>query len=533
MNISSVDEVGYMANAFNMMLDSLQKRDEANKRLVSTIIKGREEWVATFDAIDDLIAIVDKDDNITRANRALSTRIGMKLEEIVGKNCCEFFYGKDANFSNCPHKKALAAGEVITEVYDYLSMPGIFHVTIYSIFNEDGEVISSVHVARDITEETRLKDRLVHTEKMSSIGKFVAGIAHELNNPLMGIMGFTQLLLEMPGEKKLVDVRDKLTKIYNESTRTAKLVQGLLTFGREKKSEKRLYNINDIIKDTVELERHHLDSNSIGLVMKLETNLLPVFIDTYQMQQVFINIINNAIDAMVHAGAVIKMIEIETRLEKRHVLIIFKDSGPGIPDDIKAKIFDPFFTTKEVGKGTGLGLSISHGIIEEHGGDIVVDSPLNNGGTVFTISLPVAANDRGAAAPQKKPEPVLMETVCSDKTILIVDDESSIREALSQSLEYEGFKVETATDGFCALELLANKRFDVVITDIKMPNMNGMELYSKIADIDQRLKDKIILLTGDVLSRDIKEFLQNTGAPYMLKPFDPRELVELINKVLL
>ncbi|GEM_PF-2340571 len=529
--VSSNDEIGYLAKAFNTMLDSLEKRDEENRLLLKKIEKSRKEWVTTFDAIQDLISIHDNNYNIIRVNKALAARFNCEPRDLIGKKCFNVFNNCSSKPNPlCPHSRTLATGTVATdEDTGELGLKGNFNVTTFPIFNDDGDVVATVHIARDVTQEKILEQRLLHSEKMASLGKLVAGIAHELNNPLMGIMGFSQLLMEMPGDRRMEEAKDKLDRIFRESMRTAKIVQNLLTFARAKKPERGLHNINNVIRDTLELRGYSLKASNIEVVEDLSEDIPKSMVDYYQLQQVFINIISNAVDAMVSYRGKGRL-EIRTRLKGRMIEITLADDGPGIPQDVITNVFDPFFTTKDVGKGTGLGLSISHGIIREHGGWIDVKSP-RGGGTVVTIELPVSGQEAGGEGLTADGTVKPLSPIAGSR-ILVVDDEASIRDALTYILSAKGFNVTAAGDGVEALEVFSREKFSLAIVDIKMPGMNGIELFKHIREKHPDLKDRVIFLTGDVFSEDVKDFLKDTGCPCLTKPFEVNELVSLVSRIL-
>lgn len=531
--VTSEDEMGYMATAFNNMLDSLGKRAEENNKLFDMVTKSREEWVATFDAIQDYISIHDRDYRILKINKSLARKFNATPEDLIGRKCYELFYCRDNPQFNCPHSRTLATGEVASAEVEDMVIEGSFNVTTFPVLDEEGAVWASVHVTRDITQEKMLREQLIHSEKLSSVGKLVAGIAHELNNPLMGIMGFSQILMDTPGDRKLEDVKDKLRKIYHESLRTAKIVQNLLMFARAKKTERGFHSINDIVRHTLELREYSLKSNNIKVVLDLDDGLPRTMVDLFQMQQVFINIINNAEDAMISTkgarlggGSII----IKTGVSRRKIEVSFRDNGPGLSKNIINKVFDPFFTTKDVGKGTGLGLSITHGIVTEHGGTIEIASP-EEGGALVTVELPIVEKEQWEEV-KTAVETGSMFSGVTDKNVLVVDDEKSIREALEEVLKREGFLVETARDGREALDIMERRRFSLLITDVKMPGIGGMDLYDSVVAKHGYLKDKIIMVTGDVFSQGVKDFLDRTGCNYILKPFEPKKLLDLIKKVL-
>jgi len=513
------------------MLDILKQKDDEQGRLMERIIKSQEEWMATFDAIRELISIHDRNSVIIKVNKALARKLGAEPRAIVGRKCADTLYRQGNGLQVCHHNKTLETGGIETAVTEHLSFDGTYEITTYPIYNELGQVGAVVHVARDITAEKTLREQLIHSEKLSSIGRLVAGIAHELNNPLMSIMGFAQLLVNTPGDKKVEDIKDKLQKIYNESGRTAKIVQNLLTFARSRKSEKAYCDINNILEQTLEIREYSLATSNITVTLDLAPDIPKTMIDFYQMQQVIINLINNAVDAITDykgKGA----IAIKTAMSTDGMIeISFKDDGPGIPNDKINNVFDPFFTTKDIGKGTGLGLSISYGIITEHGGRIDIKNH-EEGGAIVTISLPVIgkADSHELKRPAKEGEQKPLNMASGP--LLVVDDERSIREALSETLSGEGFLVEAAANGQEALDKMEKVKFSLIITDMKMPGISGIELYETILKRHPRLKDRVIIMTGDVISADTKDFFRNADCHYMLKPFNVKELIKLARKLL-
>ncbi|MBE9532048.1 MAG: response regulator, partial [Proteobacteria bacterium] len=405
-------------------------------------------------------------------------------------------------------------------------------VRTYPIQDKMGKSVACVHIASDITEEKTLKEQLLHAEKVTSIGKFVAGIAHELNNPLMGIMGFSQILMDSSSDKPVSspDIQDKLQKIYNESLRSAKIVQNLLTFSRSKKITKTGNNLNSLIRETLENRDDALKTNNIEVSLNLDNELPSSMIDHYQMQQVFINIINNAIEAMAEANKR-GTLQITSRKVDQNLIASFTDDGPGIDEEHIHNVIDPFFTTKSLGKGTGLGLSITHGIIVEHGGTLEIESP-SQSGTTITVTLPYEEDVTKAFMDSPQRTKTETESVFADKKVLIADDETSIREVLAELLSAEGFIVQTAADGEQALNMVKSDAFDLIITDIRMPNLSGPELYDIIVNELNFPKENVVILTGDVLSDEAKSFLLKSNCHYILKPFNPGELLKVLHKAL-
>ena len=256
----------------------------------------------------------------------------------------------------------------------------------------DGQPSGFLGVTRDITERKRLEEQLQLAGRLAAVGELAAGVAHELNNPLAAIQGFTQLLTA----RKDVDetLRKDLETIYREAQRASRITGNLLSFGRRHEPEKRLISVNEVVEKTLELRAHQMKVNNIEVSVELQPDLPITMADFHQMQQVFVNIINNAEQAMTEAHGRGKLL-VKTKESGKMVQIAFTDSGPGIPEENLNRIFDPFFTTKEVGKGTGLGLSICYGIVAAHGGHIYARSKLGRG-TTFVVEIPIVSDNKPA-----------------------------------------------------------------------------------------------------------------------------------------
>src|SRR5271168_2558847 len=262
---------------------------------------------------------------------------------------------------------------------------GQFSVNLSPMRGEQGTVDSIVTVMTDITDAATLQSKLVHAEKMAAVGNLVAGVAHEVNNPLTAILGFTDLLMENPELPE--SARRDLRVILQEAQRTKQIVQNLLSFARQMPPQRQPVQLNNILQRTVHLRSYDFISHGIQVVELLDESLPQVVGDSHQLQQVFLNILNNAYDAVREATRPAR-IEIRSAAAGSFVEISFRDNGPGIPDP--TIIFNPFFTTKDVGKGTGLGLSICYGIVREHGGEILCDNNPESEGATFTVRFPAA-----------------------------------------------------------------------------------------------------------------------------------------------
>jgi CheY-like chemotaxis protein len=355
---------------------------------------------------------------------------------------------------------------------------------------------------RDITE----------IEKLMSLGELIAGISHELNNPLSAILGYSEILqtLDMDAE-----IKKYAKNIHIAAIRSAKIVEGLLTFLRKKETEFNIININDVIKQTVSLFEYQMRTNNTSLVLSLSSGIPHIKGDFYKLQQVFFNIIINALQA-IETWHKERRLLISSESIGNGVKVIVSDSGPGIDRDKINKIFSPFFTTKP--NGTGLGLSIVQGIIKEHGGNIAVFS--EGQGCSFTIELPATA-DNGPNSEVKD-----NSVTKFNRRVLIVDDDELVLDATSGIIEFMGCDVVFTTVASEGLVELKKGDFDFIFVDYRMPDMNGVDFIEKASGfIDIK---KFILITGDV-TLDINGVKQRYNIPVIQKPISFTELKKIIS----
>lgn len=382
--------------------------------------------------------------------------------------------------------------------------------------------------------------QLVQSERLSGLGEFVAGVAHELNNPLTSVMGFSELLVQAPGHPK----QDRyLEMIFKSSQRCQKIVQSLLAFARRHPPERKLWNVNALLESSVEFMQYQLRTSNIQVVTQLDPTLPQAMVDEHQMQQVFMNILNNARQAIEAKGCPGR-VQISTENLGSRMRIVFEDTGAGIAEEHMAKLFDPFFTTKEIGQGTGLGLSFCYGVITEHGGTIQARSKLGEG-AAFTIELPlvtatVEAPLRPVSVSSMPPalppaSPALPSTVLTDgkgKRVLVIDDETSILEMVRGELTQHGYEVDVASDGEAALQRISETHYDLALCDWKMPGLNGGEVYDRLVSSNPELSQRFLFITGDVISDRVKRFLKERSKKCLLKPFSLAEFREAVEQAL-
>jgi len=357
------------------------------KQAEEKIRNAAEEWRTTFDSIIDFISIHDKDNRIVRVNKAFAEAFKTTPDKLVGRLCHELSHDTQVPPEKCPHRQTMETGKPATmEAFD--ANRGIYTQESTSpIFDGKGKVIGSVHISKNITEHKRMEEQLMLTDRLASIGELASGIAHELNNPLTSVIGFSQLLLE---EDIPENLKEDLGTIYSEAQRASAIVKNLLTFARKHAPMRQISQVNNILEDVLKLRAYEHKVNNIELEKNFALELPEIMLDYFQMQQVFLNLIVNAESAMLEANGKGKL-AITTGRVNNTIKVSIADNGPGIAKENLRRVFDPFFTTKEVGKGTGLGLSICHGIVAGHGGRIYAEGEVKQGAK-FVVELPLNGN---------------------------------------------------------------------------------------------------------------------------------------------
>jgi two-component system NtrC family sensor kinase len=365
------------------------------------------------------------------------------------------------------------------------------------------------------------QEQLLQSEKMAAIGQLISGVAHELNNPLTAILGYGQLLRS----EELLSSRgaEYVEKLSKQAQRTHHIVQNLLSFARQQEPQRRPVDINQIIEDTLVLTDFDLIRNKISIVRQFDPALPPAFGDFNQLQQVFLNIINNAVDATLEGGGA-REILIATFLAGKQVIIEITDSGLGVKDP--RKVFDPFYTTKPVGKGTGLGLSICYGIVKEHGGEISVRNSPPRGAT-FSVQLPLAEVSQPNASHNGECK------FDAGRRILVVESDHASLEFQREILLSRRIHVQTAPNGRDALRLLENERFDGVVMDVQVSgDITGWALFRWIETHRPELAGRIVFTFANGDDEEVRVLLANSGCISLQRPFPIAEFEIAIRKIL-
>lgn len=495
-----------------------------NQKLFRDVAKAKNEWEATFDSVGDGIVMVNNDHVVLRINRAAAALLGGSVGEFVARSCRDICPGFDDMMTECRNQAAVAEHESVTA--EYRTDAGrILEVMSDNIFDAEGTQSGAVYILRDVTEARRLRRQLVQSEKMVAVGELVSGVAHEINNPLTGVLGYAQLLASRDIDKQ---ARKDAECIQQEAERATRIVRQLLSFARKHEPERAMTDVNAVVRELLDLKAYDLKVNNVRVEADLDGSLPATLTDRHQLQQVFLNMITNAEQAML-VNEKSGLLKVKTGRTDGHIQVVFADDGHGIPEAIRNRIFDPFFTTKEVGKGTGLGLSVCYGVVEDHGGRILVDDT-PGGGATFVVEFPIIAAD-------SKPEPVpqtgggLTEEVPQGK-ILLVDDEAGIRQALTKILQQAGHDVETAEDGETALAMLKREHYDCVVSDVKMPRMDGPTLHREAQSLDPGLAGNFIFISGDTMNHETRSYLDMVENPHLIKPFSAGDLENVLKEVM-
>lgn len=382
-----------------------------------------------------------------------------------------------------------------------------------------GTVLAAI---RDVTDEDLLRRSLIQTEKMAAMGFLLSGIAHELNNPLAGIRAALQLVMDDAEPKH----RELLQMALREADRASRIIQGVRDFGRKSAGRRERLCLNALGERVGELRAYALRNQNIELIARYDRGIPEVSADPEELLQAIMNLVQNAEHAVRAKPVGVRRITLTTRPRDGGVEFAVADTGPGIPAEIRERVFDPFFTSKAPGEGTGLGLTVVHAIVEGHGGRIELDETPGGGATV-RLWLP-------PARPEPSAQPTSDTTVAASPAglrVLMVEDESTIRDVMRRWCDRQKVGLTLATDGERALEAIRDAEFDVVLLDLRMPGMDGRTLFRTLERERPELAARVVFVTGDAVTGGTRDFLQRAGRPVLHKPFDLRTLAERLLEV--
>jgi len=532
-------EAGLAHRAVTLVPSSVPRSEEESRAQAELL--GLSEW------LDQGVVVYDAQEKIRLMNLRFAQIVGLAPSEVDDYKTLDSLIARLRSYSADPGvfaqhwldlAKRLDGGER-EEVHLVRPAARVLERASRPILNAQGERMGRIELYRDLTANRVFQAQLLQTERLAALGQMVTGVAHELSNPLTSILGYAQrLLLRKDAEGDFGELR----KIFSEAERAGAILRRMLLAARETAPERRPVSLNQLVQRTIDLQRFSLAAERIHLEIWLDAQLPKVVADAGQLQQVLINLIGNARQAIEsqNGGGTIRVRTQHTA--DNRVRLEISDSGPGIPEGIMARIFDPFFTTKAAGVGTGLGLAIVLSLVREHGGQVHVTSPRGSG-AVFTIELPVAeqlgTTEIDATRAGNQPAPVSESRAASlsandtlAQRVLVVEDEPTVAQLIADVLRDEGFEVETLLDGRDAPARISRGGFDLVVCDMKMPNLDGQTLYESLTPARRALQDKFLFVTGDVLGTKTHAFLTKNRVPHVAKPFRVEELLEKVHQVL-
>ncbi|MFN8458624.1 MAG: GAF domain-containing protein [Anaerolineae bacterium] len=497
-----------------------------NAQLFAEIRAAEANYRDLFDNANDFIFTLDSRFRVSNANKVALKASGYQLAEIIGAHATQFVAPQDQPKLYRLLKQSFIATELTPTfefpVYGKHGQEILLEITFR--VQRDQHRRRSLHcIGRDITHRRELEQQLQQTEKLSAIGKLVAGVAHELNNPLTTIIGYSSLLQQSDLPTRF---RGDVDVIVRQAQRARFIVQDLLTFARRFELDTKQVDVNELVSGTLSLLKNQLQVGAIHVTTSLDFGLPLTLADPHQLEQVFVNLVTNAIQAMSLTPEP-RQLTIESRRVGKSIILSFADNGPGIPPEAISRIFDPFFSTKQVGQGTGLGLSICFGIIAKHNGRIWAEN-LPQEGAIFYVELPITTSTLPVQVPA--PEAV-MHAPAVMLRILAIDDELPLLNLITRVLGRKGHTVETVPDGEAAWHKLMTQTYDLVISDILMPGIFGPELYQKVIQTHPHLKDRFIFITGNTVDLETKLFLEKSGVIWLPKPFLPADLEKAVNEV--
>jgi two-component system NtrC family sensor kinase len=504
--------------------------------------KHTEEFIKNvLDTVDEGFIVISRDFRIASVNKAYCSKHKLPSHDIIGRHCYEISHHMPSpcyeSGEDCAVRRTFATGEPHTAVhthYDKEGNPVYTEVKSFPLKNSRGEIISAIEIHNDITEKKKLEEQLRHAQKMEAVGTLAGGVAHDFNNILTAIIGYSSLMQMKMDEND--PLRSSVNSILASTERAANLTQSLLAFSRKQIITPKHVDMNTIVR-RVEKLIERLIGEDIEITQALHGEPLPIKADAGQIEQIMINLATNARDAMPQGGKLTietGAVELGNDYIKAHgygkpgkyALLTVTDTGTGMDEKTVERIFDPFFTTKSTGKGTGLGLAIVYGIVKQHSGYISVYSEPGMG-TTFKVYLPQIKAVIEHAEPVSASVPK-----GGTETLLVAEDDSSVRNLTTSVLQGFGYTVIEASDGVEAIQKYRDNKDTIqfLILDVIMPRKNGREAYDEIRKINPAVK---ALFTSGYTAEIIhKKGLLEDGVNFLSKPVSPKELLNKVKEML-
>jgi two-component system NtrC family sensor kinase len=485
----------------------------ANAELFETMRQAEWRFRTLFRAAPDaVLTVLHTTGRVREANDAVREVFGLEPHQVVGRVLLDVLVPNDRPILEEALGKAFAGQPARVEVHIVTPEGQSRVIALAASRLPEADPPSALLVGRDMTHERELRVRLMESDRLAAVGELVAGVAHEVNNPLSSISAFAQLLLRdtalTPAQRESIEV------IRGETLRASQVVKDLLAFARRSEPQSAPLDLNSVVGRTLRMRQYQFNEASVRVETDLARDLPSVMGDARQLQQVCLNLLTNAVQAMSPGGGLLR---VRTYQANDLVRLEVQDTGPGIAVDARAHIFEPFFTTKKEGEGTGLGLSVSYGIVTTHGGAIeVVES--GPGGTTFRVTLPAASVLATTQEKEREIATIALRSPLAGIKLLFVDDEPALRSGMQAFGEMRGFTVLTASDGVAALETARSTGVDAVVCDLRMPGMDGYAFHEQLRQERPGLAARTVFITGDVVGTPSSRS-SVARQPVLTKPF--------------
>ncbi|NDE90315.1 MAG: PAS domain S-box protein [Alphaproteobacteria bacterium] len=521
----------------------ITEKKRAESRLKASEIRFRS--IAEAHPVPVLIATL-KEGEIVYASQGSVNALGMSMDRLVGYSLDNFFTDSSARrdlMQDVEKNGGVDLRECLLQRADHSTFYAAVSARVINYERRPCAVMGINDITERKLAETKIKDQesaLQQSEKLAALGGLLAGVAHELNNPLSVIVGQAVLMRESAKDEKTASRSDK---IHKAGERCARIIKSFLALARRKPPERVAVSMNEVIESSIELLAFQLRTDNVELIKHLDPALPQALADADQMTQVITNLVMNAKQVLQDKDGK-RSITIDSWAAKNHgddgmVYVSVTDNGTGVPSDIIHRIFEPFFTTKPAGSGTGVGLSLCHNIVESHGGRIwvenVQDRPPDNShvgepqtGACFMFSLPISV--KTAVAEEEAQD--TQHYIIPPQKILIVDDEVELGQTLADILEEGGHSILLAEHGRKALDILDQQDVDLIISDLRMPVLDGPGLYRTLETSKPHYLSRIIFVTGDTLSIPVREFLSQYALEVIEKPYSADDVRTGIHRVL-
>ncbi|MFQ5696303.1 MAG: ATP-binding protein, partial [Terriglobia bacterium] len=512
-------------------------RDRVREHEADSLNRRQEAWLeGLLDSIHDGVWLIGLDGTVEFANHRLAQLFGVSLQQLgrgqphlqVVEELKSLFRSPEEVCVRWNHLHA-SPEEMFWDELELLEpRRRVLERFARPLLDAQQRLVGRLEVYRDITAQRLLHDKVLQREKLAAMGQLVSGIAHELNNPLTAVTGYTHLLLNTSLDPAL---REKVQRLHQEAERAGRIVKNLLLFARGSRAEKQSVDLPRLLEQAVSLRAYELTVKNIQVLRHYAPQLPPVLADPHQLQQVFLNILLNAehaIRSQRDHGCI--TLRLHWRLQDNRVRLELSNDGPPVPAPLLPYLFEPFFTTKPAREGTGLGLAISQAIVNEHGGEISVQTAAGEGVT-FVVELPA----QPLPPPVPEPPPA-RRWVPADgpeaRRVLVVDDEPAVAQLIADALRQQGYTVSLHTRSRHALAEAFAQPFDLAICDIRMPELDGQAFHRSLAEQRPALARRLFFTTGDTLAPETIDFLEQVGLPYLAKPFHVEELRSRVRDLL-